>query len=62
VEDDSNFCKELLRETGVVTVPGDGFGQRPGSHHFRVVLCASEHSLRRSFELIASFYNSYKLK
>jgi alanine-synthesizing transaminase len=60
VEDDWDFCKELLRETGVVTVPGDGFGQRPGSHHFRVVLCASELALRKSFELIATFYESYK--
>ena len=62
VEDDRDFCKELLRETGVVTVPGDGFGQRPGSHHFRVVICASEDTLRRSFDLIARFYESYKLR
>lgn len=26
VEDDVEFCKELLRRTGVITVPGSGFG------------------------------------
>jgi alanine transaminase len=26
----------MLEETGIMTVPGSGFGQREGTYHFRV--------------------------
>lgn len=33
---DMNFCLKLLEHTGIVTVPGSGFGQKEGTHHFRL--------------------------
>lgn len=29
------YVKQLLEETGVCVVPGSGFGQKPGTFHFR---------------------------
>lgn len=44
---------EWLRRTGVVTVPGAGFGQAPGTHHFRVVTLAPPDVLRRALASLA---------
>jgi aspartate/methionine/tyrosine aminotransferase len=30
------FCVEALEETGIVMVPGSGFKQKDGTHHFRI--------------------------
>jgi len=27
---------EVLKNTGIVLVPGSGFGQKPGTYHFRI--------------------------
>ncbi len=62
VEDDFHFVGELIKETGVVTVPGAGFGQKPGSHHFRIVILPPEETLEKAFKLIAEFYDRYKNK
>jgi alanine-synthesizing transaminase len=62
VEDDKHFCTELLQETGVVLVPGSGFGQRPGSHHFRIVILPPDEILESAFGLIDEFYTVYKSK
>ncbi|MGB9702776.1 MAG: aminotransferase class I/II-fold pyridoxal phosphate-dependent enzyme [Candidatus Kapaibacteriota bacterium] len=62
VEDDSHFCSKLLQETGVVLVPGTGFGQKPGSHHFRIVILPPENVLEDAFKIIGDFYKDYKNK
>ncbi|MFN3195982.1 MAG: aminotransferase class I/II-fold pyridoxal phosphate-dependent enzyme [Chlorobiota bacterium] len=59
VKDDYHFCEELLKATGVVVVPGTGFGQKPGSSHFRIVICPTEKTLEQSFDLIGEFYKHY---
>ncbi len=60
VKDDWHFCQELLKETGVIVVPGKGFGQKPGSHHFRIVILPPEEILIKAFAHIAAFYEKYK--
>lgn len=30
------YCMEMVDKTGIMTVPGSGFGQRDGSYHFRI--------------------------
>jgi alanine-synthesizing transaminase len=47
---DEEFCTRVIRETGVVIVPGAGFGQRPGTNHFRVVFLPPEEVLERAFD------------
>ncbi len=58
--DDSHFISELIKETGVIVVPGSGFGQKPGSKHFRVVFLPQEDVLEKAYKNIASFYVKYK--
>jgi alanine-synthesizing transaminase len=60
VDDDTKFCNELLKETGVVVVPGSGFGKKPGSNYFRYVILPDENTLERGFKKIAEFYAKYK--
>ena len=32
------YCNCCLDETGIVIVPGSGFGQVDGTHHFRITI------------------------
>ncbi|MBX2976124.1 MAG: aminotransferase class I/II-fold pyridoxal phosphate-dependent enzyme [Ignavibacteriaceae bacterium] len=57
--EDSKFVSELIRETGVVIVPGSGFGQVPGTQHFRVVFLPNEQILTKAYNNIASFYQRF---
>jgi alanine-synthesizing transaminase len=59
-EDDNSFVKALILETGVVVVPGTGFGQKPDSRHFRIVTLPEDEVLRRAFERIAEFTYAWK--
>jgi alanine-synthesizing transaminase len=56
---DEEFVSELIRETGVVVVPGSGFGQVPGTKHFRVVFLPTEPVLEKAFSQIEKFTASY---
>ncbi|MGE5354170.1 MAG: aminotransferase class I/II-fold pyridoxal phosphate-dependent enzyme [Acidobacteriota bacterium] len=59
---DLHFVSELLRETGVVLVHGSGFGQVPGTKHFRVVFLPNEEILTKAYTNIARFYEKYTAK
>ncbi len=52
---DWDFGLGLLREHGVVTVPGTGFGQREGTKHLRIVLLPPEPILEKAMDLIEKF-------
>jgi len=54
-ESDWDFVVELLRKTGVVTVPGSGFGQRPGTKHMRIVTLPPEEILSKAMDCIEEF-------
>ncbi|MBK7228844.1 MAG: aminotransferase class I/II-fold pyridoxal phosphate-dependent enzyme [Ignavibacteriales bacterium] len=56
---DAHFVGELIRETGVVIVPGSGFGQVPGTHHFRVVFLPNEQILEKAYKAIGEFFVKY---
>jgi alanine-synthesizing transaminase len=60
VEDDNHFVAELIKQTGVVVVPGTGFGQKPGTSHFRVVILPNEEMLTKAYHLIGEFLIKYK--
>jgi len=42
---DKFYVMKALEETGVVLVPGSGFGQKPGRFHFRITALPSEEKL-----------------
>lgn len=57
---DNHFVAELIKETGVVVVPGTGFGQVPGTNHFRVVFLPQEEKLEKAYKAIGEFFVKYK--
>ena len=57
---DEQFVTEVIRETGVVIVPGSGFGQRPGTQHFRVVFLPPDDVLEKAFGRIAGIVKKYR--
>ena len=56
---DSDFVAGLIKETGVVVVPGSGFGQVPGTKHFRVVFLPPENILEKAYRQIAAYMPVY---
>ena len=55
---DQEFVSSLIRETGVVVVPGSGFGQQPGTKHFRLVFLPPEETLGQALQHIGDFLRS----
>jgi alanine-synthesizing transaminase len=49
---DTEFCKKVVRETGVVIVPGSGFGKLAGDGHFRIVFLPPEDVLARALDRV----------
>lgn len=60
--EDSHFISELIKATGVVVVPGSGFGQKPGTKHFRVVFLPQDDVLEKAYMNIGEFFEQYKEK
>jgi len=56
---DSEFCERVVRETGVVIVPGSGFGGLAGDGHFRVVFLPPENVLDAALDRISEVARSY---
>jgi len=54
-ESDEVFVKELIRQKHVMVVHGSGFGQKPGTQHFRIVFLPDEQTLTRAYAGIAEF-------
>jgi alanine-synthesizing transaminase len=56
---DSEFVVDLVRQTGVIVVPGSGFGQAPGTNHFRMVFLPPEQTIEKALRLVGSFIQSW---
>jgi alanine-synthesizing transaminase len=54
-EGDDVFVKELCRQKHVLVVHGSGFGQKPGTRHFRIVFLPDEPTLTRAYQSIGEF-------
>jgi alanine-synthesizing transaminase len=54
-EPDDVFVKELLLQKHVMVVHGSGFGQKPGTQHFRIVFLPDEPTLTRAYAAIGEF-------
>ena len=55
-EPDFSFCEHLVRDAGIVTVPGSGFGQLPGTNHLRMTFLPPEEKIAG---LMTKFEASY---
>jgi aspartate/methionine/tyrosine aminotransferase len=54
---DEIFVHDLLLQTGILVVPGSGFGSDPREGLFRMVYLADEEVLRTVFEKVSGFLN-----
>lgn len=58
-EREFDYCLKLLEETGICVVPGSGFGQPPGTLHFRTTFLPPEEEMESLVERLKSFHESY---
>jgi alanine transaminase len=56
------YCFELLEKTGIVVVPGSGFGQVEGSNHFRITILPPEDKLIEVIEKFKEFHTHFMQK
>jgi aspartate/methionine/tyrosine aminotransferase len=57
---DAEYCMSLLEETGICVVPGSGFGQAPGTCHFRTTILPPTAKMRQVVEKLAAFHAAYR--
>jgi alanine transaminase len=57
---DGQYCLALLEQTGICVAPGGGFGQLPGTAHFRTTILPPPEKLRLVVERLAKFQASYR--
>ena len=50
------YAFQLLENTGICIIPGSGFGQKPGTYHFRQVVFTHISYLSTGIDWIASFF------
>ncbi len=56
---DSDYCLRLLEETGICVVPGSGFGQAPGTLHFRTTFLPRVDEIEELVIKLKQFHESY---
>lgn len=57
--DDLDFVKGVLLEKQVLLVHGSGFGQKPGTHHFRIVFLPDEATLGKAYAAVADYIREH---
>jgi len=59
---DTLYCMELLNATGIVVVPGSGFGQLPNTYHFRTTFLPPEDKIDIVVEKLKKFHEGFLKK
>lgn len=54
-----DYCMALLEETGICVVPGSGFGQMPGTLHFRTTFLPPKEEIEEFAVKIKEFHEQY---
>ncbi|MEM2102886.1 MAG: aminotransferase class I/II-fold pyridoxal phosphate-dependent enzyme [Candidatus Bathyarchaeia archaeon] len=54
-KNDMEFVLDVLNNTGVLFVPGSGFGEKYGSGHVRAVFCAPLEIMQKAFDMLEGF-------
>ncbi|KAL4720772.1 hypothetical protein ACJJTC_002378 [Scirpophaga incertulas] len=53
------YAFRLLEETGICVVPGSGFGQRPGTFHFRTTILPQPAALKEMLDIFQEFHRKF---
>jgi len=59
---DAVYCMELLEAKGVCVVPGSGFGQRAGTHHFRMTILPPRETMEVVLQRFEEFHTQFTKK
>ncbi|GBG71129.1 hypothetical protein CBR_g8430 [Chara braunii] len=59
VKVDAFYCTKLLDATGVVVVPGSGFGQVPSTYHYRCTILPGEEKMPTVIAKIGEFHKKF---
>lgn len=55
-EPDVFYAFKLLETTGICVIPGSGFGQIPGTHHFRTTILPQKEKIKTMLEALKQFH------
>lgn len=55
------YSLQLLDQTGIVTVNGDGFSQKPGTHHLRMTILPCVDDLKLGLERFKKFHLNFMI-
>ncbi len=58
-KENEEYCLQLLEKTGICVVPGSGFGQQPGTMHFRITFLPSKDQLEKLVKEYKRFHEEY---
>ncbi|XP_043603144.1 alanine aminotransferase 1 [Bombus pyrosoma] len=50
------YAFKLLESTGICVIPGSGFGQRPGTYHFRTTILPQKEKINTMLENLKQFH------
>jgi len=53
------YAFQLLENTGICIIPGSGFGQRPGTYHFRTTILPQNDALISMMDRMKSFHTKF---
>ncbi|XP_055524080.1 alanine aminotransferase 1 [Wyeomyia smithii] len=53
------YAFQLLENTGICIVPGSGFGQRPGTFHFRTTILPQPAKLKEMLDIFKSYHEKF---
>ena len=56
---DAQYCLALLEETGICVVPGSGFGQLPGTWHFRTTILPPAEEIETVVRKLGEFHAAF---
>ena len=56
---DDQYCMALLEETGICVVPGSGFGQLPGTWHFRTTILPPVEQIEQVVARLGAFHRKF---
>jgi len=56
---DTFYCFRILEEIGLCVVPGSGFGQRPGTYHFRMTILPPLADIEKNMNAFKDFHKKF---
>ncbi|CAM9304080.1 unnamed protein product [Hapterophycus canaliculatus] len=56
---DEYYCLKILDQSGIVLVPGSGFGQEEGTLHFRTTFLPAEETMHETLKVMAKAHENF---